>query len=467
MAKARQKGKRRAEGEGPGSIDEGVVEEARRQEARRWSKSDHDGDGWYSRVTDDELADENYWKKMCPFLSCCSDKTMQFEPSDASAHDETSQHLRTCLIAEGVARYNPQRVQHKSTLIRNLANGIRTLHAHGFDASFILMYDEVWELALAIRDDIEAMMAVSRIKLASHSKTTNAQDGQKLVCNFDILAWHVAPGDPRTSAFSPHRDRQPDDLTSSFYKDSMPKYLTAWIALSHASPDSSCLYCVPANIDEGYHHGDEEDPAILGSSPLDVILHKKKEAYQDIRALTCADGEGVLFSHRLIHWGSRGTSMTSSPRISISFGFSDPSFEHPYFDEEEKLLKTSSSLPLALRLSLIAGQLITYYQRFDIYSSKLERCRTLFMRNTDAFHEEYRRKVSYEIVMACKLMNQVSEGLFQGFDDAGDPAASNLATNRDEDNEDALDVAMQTYEPSFPLHYSFTNIYMLLQQCCI
>lgn len=54
-----------------------------------------------------------------------------------------------------------------------------------------------------------------------------------------------------------------------------------------------------------------------------------KEAFQQVRALPAAAGEAVLFSHRIIHWGSAGSRDAPHPRVSISFGFADDAFEVP------------------------------------------------------------------------------------------------------------------------------------------
>jgi ectoine hydroxylase-related dioxygenase (phytanoyl-CoA dioxygenase family) len=52
-----------------------------------------------------------------------------------------------------------------------------------------------------------------------------------------------------------------------------------------------------------------------------------KEAFQNIRAVPVEAGDAVLFTHRIIHWGSSGSKFASAARVSISFGCSDPLFE--------------------------------------------------------------------------------------------------------------------------------------------
>ena len=42
-------------------------------------------------------------------------------------------------------------------------------------------------------------------------------------------------------------------IAASFQPDGSPRYATAWVALSDATPDNSCLYCIPAHADPGYH----------------------------------------------------------------------------------------------------------------------------------------------------------------------------------------------------------------------
>jgi hypothetical protein len=47
------------------------------------------------------------------------------------------------------------------------------------------------------------------------------------------------------AGFSPHRDRQPDDVGSTFRGDGSAKYSTCWIPFTDACPENSCLYVLP------------------------------------------------------------------------------------------------------------------------------------------------------------------------------------------------------------------------------
>lgn len=149
---------------------------------------------------------------------------------------------------------------------------------------------------------------------------------------------------------------QPDDVSASFRPDGTPKYATCWLALGPAHCDNSCLYVIPKYLDPGYSESDfpplapvllpdsskgkikkalksllTQEPIV--SDPLSTAL-KDKESYQHIRALPLNPGEYVIFTHRIMHWGSKGRkSYKGEPRISLSVAFSDPTFEAPYFVE--------------------------------------------------------------------------------------------------------------------------------------
>lgn len=160
-------------------------------------------------------------------------------------------------------------------------------------------------------------------------------------------------------------------MASSFRPDGTPKYATCWLALSAAHCDNSCLYIIPKYLDPGYLK-DEATPTDAPSSssaaqrtkrerkndsnkskkceksersetdngddydPLAAAL-SNKASYQHIRALPLPAGGLVIFTHRLMHWGSKGrTTYRGEPRISLSVAFSDPIFEAPYFTAAEK-----------------------------------------------------------------------------------------------------------------------------------
>ena len=162
------------------------------------------------------------------------------------------------------------------------------------------------------------------------------------------------------------------------------------VALGDADAETSCLYLIPRGVDPGYDAGDDATevrlygvsrpllpfwppsfctphayptlPALpssllptllLYSHPPHLHLHpqphphqgaedplvallRSDSAVQSIRACPLPAGGAVLFSHRVMHWGSRGHPRCTTPRFSLSFGCADPSFERAY-------LKTAAS----------------------------------------------------------------------------------------------------------------------------
>eukprot|EP00537_Pseudo-nitzschia_pungens_P003267 CAMPEP_0172360872 /NCGR_PEP_ID=MMETSP1060-20121228/4812_1 /TAXON_ID=37318 /ORGANISM="Pseudo-nitzschia pungens, Strain cf. cingulata" /LENGTH=507 /DNA_ID=CAMNT_0013082969 /DNA_START=119 /DNA_END=1642 /DNA_ORIENTATION=- len=290
--------------------------------------------------------------------------------------------------------------------------GVEALHKQNIPATFILLFDEAWHLACQSKRVLEK---------ATH---------QKNVFNYDLLAWYIPPGSP---GFSPHRDRQPDDAPSTFHPDDQQaKFVTNWIALSDATPENSCLYVIPKPYDPGYTAGDMDDVADddedsnengKAADPLHRAL-STKEAFQHIRCLPRKAGQSVLFTHRIIHWGSQGDADDDSdnngnggaastggvsPRIAISFVCSDPDYEAPLLANHANYFSSNGSNdtavrfpPLHIRLLLVCAQLLIYYQRFDLEKSVIKACYDYCKQHEEELEETYRRKVYVEFVNAMK-----------------------------------------------------------------
>lgn len=292
---------------------------------------------------------------------------------------------------------NTKQESHLNTLISNLAKGVTFLHKnHGLPATFILLFDEAWELAFH----------------PSTQQIISKTNHEKNVFNFDILAWYIDPSEG-ASGFSPHRDRQPSNemVPSSFHKDGQAKYITLWIALTNATPQNSCLYVIPKQYDPGYMKGDDKDDDNENEyqdenenidDPLSRCL-QDKQSYQHIRALPRNVGESVAFTHRILHWGSKGDAdYVDNPRIAISFVCSDASFEKPYLKNYELYLKNMSPPPFEIRLLLVCAQLLIYYQRFDLPKETIRACYEYCKEKRDELDESYYKKVSMEFVKAMK-----------------------------------------------------------------
>ena len=380
----------------------------------------------------------SFWKELCPSLcigSCDNDdlnengncqqiKEIEKKAVPKSQSNERQKRSRIRrLIDDGFVLIDESLPSigddgdNKKTLIKLLRDGITQLHVqHQLPAVLILLFDETWELA------------------HDSSKILQTYCHPQNNFNFDILAWYIPPG---SQGFSPHRDRQPPTptISTTFHQqskeeeDGQSKFVTQWIALSEATPQNSCLYVIPKPLDPGYMYGDIDD-----IDPLSRAL-PNKESYQRIQALPRQPGQSILFTHRIIHWGSSSSSSprisTSSteedddgddeqpqPRIAISFVCSDPTYEPPlinpnHFSAFSSNKNTTSDNtnddgsavvlpPFHIRLLLVCAQLLVYYQRFDITKATIKLCYEYCKQHAEELEENYRQKVFYEFVKAMK-----------------------------------------------------------------
>ena len=197
-------------------------------------------------------------------------------------------------------------------LVEQLGVAVRHLVGAGWPASFVVVYDEAWEL-------VELLSPLVR----------RATGGNE--CMMDLVAWHVDP-DKGQAGFTPHRDRHlgledanTDAVAAGFRKSDgrSPRDSTCWIALSKSVADNGCLYMLPRGADPAYALGDcsaaaggrrwaqPPQPATfaLEAGPLGcpVYAPSSASAWQHVRCVPCdTPGSLVCFSHRIIHWGSRG-----------------------------------------------------------------------------------------------------------------------------------------------------------------
>ena len=350
-----------------------------------------------------------YWRKLNPALHCgdsayvarASASVMQL-PADTLAS------LKARMRDEGF--FTLEDLPWPPALVRSLRVGVRRLLKRGWPATLLLVYDEAWVMA----HQISALMAAVSGGCAN---------------SLDTLAWSVTPSLGQTG-FAPHRDRQPADVPASFRADGTPRYATCWVALSHATTDNSCLYLVPRARDPGYDAGD--DHRADAEDPLLKIFRASDAAVQSVRACPLKPGGCVIFTHRAMHWGSIGQPACERPRVSISFGHSDPSFEAPF------LRDTASQLPyppVKVRVALAAAQLINYHERFAFGVPLLRRLGATFKARKKAFTPEYAEKTAAEFMAACHDKRRS--------DDAREGGGAGGGDDSDDDDDDALDDALE------------------------
>ena len=348
------------------------------------------------------LYGRDYWNDLCPHLTV--------------AGVEEGGNRKQCVTASISAE---MAAKHKSSLAENgffkwkgavseaqvnaLRRGVELLISHGWPPSFIYMYDEAWEI-------VEQLSEVLR-----------KSSGGSLFLG-DAYTWSV---DPQKGArgWGPHRDRMGSGPASFRAADGTPMLSTTWLALSEASPDNSCLHVLPAYADPYYHKGD--DPNV--KNPL-TLLFAEPDAYQDIRALPCAPGSLLHFSHRIIHWGSAAKNTGASPRVAMSWVVGDEAFEQPAFSRE-----FLPQPPLAVRVAFVSAQLLSYGGQVNLRGALRSICTRLFRKHKTLLTPWYVDKVEYLVICRPPPRNVQ---LKKRKDDANKPIVQ--ATEKDEIGLDAL-----------------------------
>ncbi|KAI3656047.1 hypothetical protein MP638_000945 [Amoeboaphelidium occidentale] len=346
--------------------------------------------------TIESMADMDYWLKICPLLSITPDRCTPVKINAIEIEDDILEFYSTSLRDSGYFMLPPDLLLRAvgAQVFKKLSESVIRLQEAGWHPWFLCMYDEPFIILHHLESFVRKVTKNDQVK-----------------CNFDFLAWHVnsLEGD---AGFSPHRDRQLDNVKESFTIEDFPKYVTTWIPLTDAVPENGCLYVIPKEYDPGYIDGDlsDTDPMVRALNSHDTNVDHNKNVpfgcsyrgFQNIRALPCSSGSCVVFSHRIIHWGSRSVKGYPHPRIAMAFAFSDPEYEEPYLLNCSLVRESSENsceyfLPsLQERLGLATGQAISYYKRYNLSRNFMILCHRIFMKFKDLFCERYVKKIRSE-----------------------------------------------------------------------
>jgi len=282
------------------------------------------------------VSDPAYWRELAPGLSISNGQDVP-TPRRISAiklKEEQLSQLRRDIAEEGYFHLSSDSLAW-GTDFDLLVRAVHDLEAAGWNAAWLLLFDEAWELCHGLSSILLGTVQSSPV--------------------FDMYVFNIAMG--RGKGWDIHRDRWDYDatgsaasnLSSTFHADGTPKYATVWIALSEATPLNSCIYCLPKGSDKYYmgpDHGNYADP-------------KLHAGVQEIRALPAKPGDVYVWSHRLLHWGSSSSSRAACPRVALSFSVAASDFEKPV------LARGMRAMPVPTweeRLVLCAFQLAMYSQ---------------------------------------------------------------------------------------------------------
>jgi hypothetical protein len=231
------------------------------------------------------MLDADFWRALNPKLTISDVPPAEGAEPFASAWAEAPV-CRQRLLTEGFTT-SPALIEPQE--LHRLRVGVERVVAAGLPPGCALMYDEYHRVVVRLLGALSPLLGPNAVMVPE-----------------DFWVFHVPPGDAgvgRWTAFPPHRDQDAPD--PAMLAGQLPAMLNAWVALSDASTDQSCMYVVPANCDPDYRSD------IRAVNPARFRL-------EDIRAVPLAAGQVLLFEPHLAHWGSRSSQWARGPRISLA-----------------------------------------------------------------------------------------------------------------------------------------------------
>lgn len=199
-------------------------------------------------------------------------------------------------------------------LSASLVAAIASIRSAGLPAVMVYVFDELWHLGERVE------------------RATSRMLGERYVIADDVWAFHVPPG---RAGWPPHRG-----IAHEVLDRERPEVINAWIALSDASIDRSCMHVVPLDDDPGYPHD-------LASIAFDASR---------VRPMPIAAGSALAWNANVLHWGGPCLDTAAGPRTSCTFTLV----------REDAMARMGipvlepQVLDFGQRLDVVAGQVVTY-----------------------------------------------------------------------------------------------------------
>ena len=266
------------------------------------------------------FAERSFWTQLVPDLSIRDDYDFDnAAPWQLPVSDE--QAFRAQLDHDGYVQL-PGILE--PALSARLAAAAAKLASIGVPPVFCMVYDDFWTPAFRLRKIMKAAFGAEGAILPA------------------VWVWHIDPVKSE-SGWRPHREFGHDAL----FPDRRPRALSAWIALTQATPLNGCMYVVPADRDPTY------------GTANDI---KHEFALADIRALPAEPGDVLLWHQALLHWGAHASERAASPRVSMSFEFMHAG-EEPY---HRPVVEPHTIQRFEDRLKLIGRQILRYRHLYGL-----------------------------------------------------------------------------------------------------
>lgn len=265
------------------------------------------------------IEDADYWRQLTPGASIADTSFSAADNRAPLSPDERARYLMQ-LRTDG---YLQTPVALSQATLDEMKRCVDSVMRAGFPPIFALVYDVFFQALGNFCDVLTATLGADYLLIPS------------------FWVYHVSTSDD-DRGFEPHRDAEYVDTLDA---DGLPRVLTAWIAITQATPLNGCIYFVPRGRDPDYQDAIHD-------------LEKTASRYklQDVRALPAQPGTMSCWDQYLFHWGSRSSQWAQAPRISYAMYFQRG--DGPRFDPTAMTL--SSPITFAHRLGIVCQGIMRY-----------------------------------------------------------------------------------------------------------
>ncbi|WP_175425861.1 phytanoyl-CoA dioxygenase family protein [Trinickia violacea] len=238
---------------------------------------------------------------------------------------------------EGYMHYQPAPDIRRALDIAKMRDVVVSLARAKIPTVFAFVYDEFWLTYWEFHNVIKAALGQREFFLLP-----------------DFWVWHVDAKEGE-AGWAIHRDAGARSLLS----DRETGAVSAWIPLVDVNTVTGCVMVVPK----------ERDPD-FGTDRVSQITFDVR----DIRALPGCAGDLMLWDQALLHWGSRGSVFSETPRISMSIGIQVASLSPLNLP----LLKPDVLPSVGLRLEMVAKQILQYSRHAAVAPEWCDVARVIF-----------------------------------------------------------------------------------------
>ena len=266
-----------------------------------------------------EISSPHFWQSLAPGSTITGEPFGAASPSGALASDEGSRYVMR-LCEDGYFQ-TPPRVD--ATTLDEMLRCVDAVMRQGLPPIFALVYDVFYRACASFHPALVAVLG----------------ERYRLIPNFWV--YHIAPSE-EDRGFEPHRDAEYCD---TIRPDGLPTVITAWIAITEATPLNGCMYILPRGRDPEY-----------AAAVHDLQKGATRYAVQDVRAVPALPGTMSCWNQYVFHWGSRSSKWSPWPRVSYAMYFQRG--DVPPVDRSA--LAVPSAISFEKRLGIILRGILRY-----------------------------------------------------------------------------------------------------------